>query len=324
MNPKNKVEVLKNLTPEMLEVLRIQDERSKDAFNTVGVSLEDIRDNYTKEREYWNEGGPVMVKTTDVGVTVDSKNIPTRIHCPNNKPVNECIFYIHGGGMVVGNLDTHGRIMRLLASYSDSAVIGIDYSLSPEARHPQALLECVEVVRYYRAHAAEYGIDPGKIGFAGDSGGANMSFFTMLYLRDHEEDTSYIKALLLYYGSYGMKDGRSFRLYGGAWDGLTEEDLEYYFSMYVKSPEQSKDPYCNAYENDLTHRIPPCFILACEYDPLIDDSVALYTILRDKGLPAVYTEYKGTIHAFLHYSRVMEDADRALREGAEFFKEPKV
>lgn len=321
MNNNNKIDVLSRLTGEMKEVLRLQEEMSKDAFSTTGLTTEEIRDNYTKEREYWNREGPVMKRTQDVYVPYGGYEIKTRIHCPNDKPENPCIFYIHGGGMVVGNIDTHNRIMRLLAHYSDAVVVGIDYSLSPEAKYPTALMECVEVTRHYRTYAAEYGIDPGNIGFAGDSGGANLSFFTSLWLRDHEEDTAYIRALLLYYGMYGMTDSRSMRLYGGPWDGLTEEDLNYYGAMYLSKQEDAKDRYYNAYENDLTYRIPPCFILAAEYDPLLDDSLALYDILKEKGTHCVYREYKGVLHAFLHYSRVMKAADDALREGGEFFKD---
>jgi len=320
MNNKNKVDVLSRLTDEMKEVLRIQNEMAKDAFNTAGLSTEAIRENYVKEREYWNQEGPLMDRTQDVTVHFGDHRVKTRIHCPNKKSVNPCIFYIHGGGMVVGNLETHNRIMRLLAQYSDSMVVGIDYSLSPEAKFPTAVMECVEVSRFYREGASEYGIDPSNVCFAGDSGGANLSFSTMLWLRDHEEDTSYIRALLLYYGLYGMVDSRSMRLYGGAWDGLAEEDLRYYADMYLSKPEDAKDPYYNAYENDLTYRIPPCFIIAGEYDPLADDSLALYTSLTEHGVPCVYREYQGVLHGFLHYSRVMKAADDALREGGEFFK----
>ena len=76
MNPKNKVEVVKYLTAEMQEVLRIQDEMSKDAFNTVGLSLQKIRDNYTKERQYWNQGGAEMKKSVDFDVPMDGKSVP--------------------------------------------------------------------------------------------------------------------------------------------------------------------------------------------------------------------------------------------------------
>ena len=320
MNNKNKVNVPPLLTEEMKNVLKIQEEMAKEAFDTTGLTTEEIRENYTKERAYWNQGGPVMEKMVDALVSVGSYQIKTRLHYPNGKKLSPAIFYIHGGGMVVGNLETHDRIMRLLASYSDAVVIGIDYSLSPEAKFPTAIHECAAVIKHFRSSAKEYGIDPDFIGLAGDSGGATLSFFTTIWLRDNENDISYIRGLLLYYGMYGMTDSRSMRLYGGPWDGLTEEDLKYYSDMYLEKPEDAKSPYHNAYENDLTYGIPPCFFLTAQYDPLTDDSIALYNILEQHGTHCVYREYKGIIHAFLHYSRVMKASAEALREGGDFFK----
>ena len=320
MNNDNKVEVLKHLSPEMLEVLRYQDEHSKDAFNTVGLSYPEIRANYVAERRFWNEGGPVMHSTRDVMVDVGGYEILTRIHDPNGRERSPVIFFIHGGGFTVGSVDTHDRMMRVLASHSGCAVIGIDYSLSPEAKFPKPIHECVAVTGYYRANAAQYGLDPDRIGYAGDSGGAHLSMAAALWQRDHLEDTSHIKGLLLYYGMYGMGDSKSMRLYGGPWDGLTEEDLQFYNAMYLEKPEDAKSPYYCFYNNDLTTRMPACFIASCEFDPLVDDSETLYTILNEKGVPCAYKMYPGTIHAFLHYSRMMKAAEEALTEGAAYFK----
>ena len=321
-NYKNKLDTIKRLSLEMAEVLRIQEEMSKDAFNTVGLSYDEVRENYIKERVYWNEGGPIMTKTLDVNVTCkDGHVVKTRIHYPNNKEVNPILYYIHGGGMVVGNNDTHSRIMRLLAEKTNCAVIGIDYSLAPEAIYPIAVLESAEVCTYYSENCDKYGLDSTKIGFAGDSGGANLSLGTTLYLRDNGFDISVIKGLLLYYGGYGLTDSISMRQYGGVWDGLTEEDLNFYRKMYLGNTNMEEAPYYNCYLRDLTNNIPPCFIVGCELDPLVDDSKLLYNILKENGIKTEYVEYKGAIHAFLHYSRVMKDANDALERGAQFYRE---
>lgn len=320
MNNNNKVEVLAHLSAEMLEVLRWQDENNKDAFNTVGLTYPEIRANYVAERRFWNEGGPVMHKTEDVMVDVGGYEVLTRIHRPNEQTHSPVLFFIHGGGFTVGSVETHDRMMRILAHYADCTVIGIDYSLSPEAKFPKALMECAAVTEHYRANAAQYGIDPDRIGFAGDSGGAHLSMAVNLWLRDHSEDTSYIKGLLLYYGMFGMGDSKSMRLYGGAWDGLTEEDLQFYNAMYLEKPEDAKSPYYCFYNNDLITRMPACFIASCEFDPLVDDAECLHDILSGHGVPSQYKMYPGTIHAFLHYSKMMKAAEEALSDGATYFK----
>lgn len=320
MHPNNKLDVLSKLTPKMAEVLRMQDEMNKDAFATEGLTYPEIRENYIKERKYWNQGGPQMKKTLDVRIPTTYGDVPVRLHYPNEDANSPCIFFIHGGGMVVGNNDTHDRIMRILSESSNSIVAGIDYSLSPEAKFPQAIEECVQVVQNIRKNASEYEIDKNNIGFAGDSGGANLSMGTYLYLRDHEENTEYVKALLLYYGMFGLMESGSMKLFGGPWDGLTEEDLKFYGDMYLSSEEDRKNPYYNNYEADLTNRMPASYIVAAELDPLVDDSKTLYTILKENDIPCKYIEYKGLIHAFLHYSKVLDEAHDTLKEGGEYFK----
>lgn len=321
-NSINKLDTIKRLSLQMAEVLRLQDEISKDAFNTVGLGYEEVRENYIKERHFWNEGGPKMKREEDLAVTCRyGHNVMTRIHCPNDKDVNDVIFYIHGGGMVVGNNDTHSRIMRILAENTDAVVIGIDYSLAPEAVYPKAIHEVADVCTYYCENAQKYGINPKKIGFAGDSGGANLSMGATLYLRDNGFDLGNIKSLLLYYGAYGLTDSISMRQYGGIWDGLTEEDLKFYRATYLGESNIEEAPYYNCYLNDLTKNVPPCFIVGCELDPLVDDSKLLYTILKENNIDTEYIEYKGSIHAFLHYSKVMDDAVDALLQGARFFKD---
>lgn len=320
MNINNKIEVLSKLTPQMEEVLRIQDEMSKDAFATEGLTYPEIRENYIKERKFWNEGGPQMEKSIDIAVPTPHGEVSVRLHYPNKNAITPCIFYIHGGGMVVGNNDTHDRIMRILAEAGDCIVAGIDYSLSPEAKYPQALEECAAVIQYLRNEADKYGIDKDNLGIAGDSGGANLSLGTFLYLRDHEKNTEYIKALLLYYGMFGLLKSGSMKLLGGPWDGLTEADLEFYTNMYLSKSEDKKSPYYNHYESDLTYRMPACYIVAAELDPLLDDSKTLYAVLKDKGFPCLYREYKGLIHAFLHYSKILSEAKETLQEGGQYFR----
>ncbi len=319
MNNSNKIDVLSLISEEQAAVLKWQDEHNKDAFNTVNVDLKDVRANYEAERVYWNEGGPVMAKTVMAQVPFEDYSLRCRLHYPVLTPKNAFIIFLHGGGNVVGSIDTHDRMMRILAEESGCVVIGVDMSLAPEKQFPTGILETIAAVDFFRERAGEYDIDADRMGFAGDSGGAMLSMGTFLWLRDHREDTSYIRAMLLYYGAYGLKDGKSFRLYGGIWDGLTEEDFDFYMDLYCK-PEDKKSPYFCYYNNDLYTRMVPCFFATAEFDPVIDDSECMYAILKGKGIPCEYKMYKGTIHAFLHYSKMMKAPIECLRDSANFFK----
>lgn len=317
MKTENKTDVIKHISPEMRQVLQFQYDNPSPTPD--GDDYPAQRRTYNEERRFWNEGGPTL-PTHNIAIPGPYGLVQTRIYsAAENTPAT--LFYLHGGGFILGNLDTHDRIMRLLAQYTQCTVVGIDYTLSPEARFPQAIEEAVAVCQFYARHAADYGLNMQRIGFAGDSAGAMLALATPLWLRDHAIHCGHVAGVLLYYGLYGLQDSRSRRLYGGTWDGLTRDDLKAYDQAYLRSKQDLESPYYCIFNNDLTQNMPPCFIASAEYDPLIDDSKTLYAVLQEHQQPSRYQMYSGTLHAFLHYSRMMPTADRALRDGAQFFCE---
>ncbi|MCL2782864.1 MAG: acetyl esterase [Propionibacteriaceae bacterium] len=312
----NKLPVHELMSQAMKDVVDKSNELSPDAYVT-DDGFEAMRAAYNLERRYWNEGGPTMRLTVDAAVTTPMGQVPVRFHIPWAQSPAPAIIYVHGGGFVLGNLDTHDRIMRTLAADTGATVIGVDYSLSPEAKFPVALYQCATVAHHLHDEGEKYGVDGTRLAFAGDSGGAMLSLATYLYLRD-TGDASYIDALLLYYGLFGLRDSPSRRLFGGPWDGLTEADLDYYMSCYLERPEDARSPYVDCLSADLDG-LPPCFVAAAELDPLRDDSEALATMLGKHGVAHQHIVYPGVLHGFLHNSRHLDTAVDALREGSAFF-----
>ncbi|EAO9820160.1 acetyl esterase [Salmonella enterica] len=315
MKPENKIPVLTRLSDEMKAVVNFQQPGLPPSPADGDIEIQ--RQYYLLERRFWNADAPPMPART-CAVPMPYGDVTTRIYSP--QPTSQAtLYYLHGGGFILGNLDTHDRIMRLLARYTGCTVIGIDYSLSPQARYPQAIEETVAVCRYFSQHANEYSLNVEKIGFAGDSAGAMLSLASALWLRDKQISCGNVIAILLWYGLYGLQDSVSRRLFGGAWDGLTREDLEMYEKAYLRNEEDRESPWYCLFNNDLTRNVPPCFIASAEFDPLIDDSRLLYQTLQAHRQPCEYKMYPGTLHAFLHYSRMMKSANDALQDGARFF-----
>jgi acetyl esterase len=318
-------DVLARVTNEMRAVLAKQAELAGDAFAT-DVTVEEMRRRYALERSFWNEGGPVMARTVDDVVPGPSGDIRIRLHHPvgsGDQPGTDhppALVYVHGGGFVVGNLDTHDRIMRTLAERTGAVVVGVDYSLSPEAKFPLAVQECAAVVEHLARHGEALGLDPHHLSMAGDSGGANLCLATALYLRDGVPAGPRLESLILYYGMFGLRDSVSQRLFGGEWDGMSRADLDHYLACYTNGPQDLESPYLDCLGADLSHGVPPCYIAASALDPLRDDSLALAALLEAAGVPYRLRTFDGVLHGFLHHSRLLPEALEALADGADFHR----
>ena len=197
----------------------------------------------------------------------------------------------------------------------------VEGPIGPEAKFPIPLYESAAVTRYFHEHGEEFGILPDKMAIGGDSGGGNLALAVNLYLRDVFGGNDYIAALLLYYGSYGMMDSASYRLYGTELDGMRKADMAYYISCYL-DPEahDEENPYFVTLNNDLTHGIPATYLCCGDLDPLLDDSRALEHILRVHGVRTQFDIVPGALHAFMHYGRMMDEAVQCLKRSGEFYK----
>jgi acetyl esterase len=130
------------------------------------------------------EGGPRLAESTDRWVAARGRRIFCRVHRPRTDRTLPVLVYFHGGGWVWASVDTHDRLVREYAAGAEVAAVNVDYTLSPEARFPQAVEECAAVVRHLAAHGAEWGLDGSRILLGGDSAGGNLSLATALLLRD--------------------------------------------------------------------------------------------------------------------------------------------
>lgn len=315
MNPHNKPPVLEQISAEMRKIISYQQDNLPPIPDDDDLAAQ--RRYYQIERQFWNADAPDM-PVTECIVPTSYGQVGARLYYPQSAN-RATLFYLHGGGFILGDLNTHDRIMRLLARYTGCTVIGIDYTLSPEARFPQAIEETVAACEYFHTHASQYRLTMDKIGFAGDSAGAMLALATALWLRDHDLQYGQVAGVLLWYGLYGLQDSPSRRLLGGSWDGLTRQDLERYELSYLRNTQDRESPYYCLFNNCLTDNVPPCFIASAEFDPLLDDSRLLHLTLQAHQQPCHYASYPGTLHAFLHYSRMMKIADDALRDGAHYF-----
>jgi acetyl esterase/lipase len=224
------------------------------------------------------------------------------------------IVFLHGGGWVFGNLQTHRGAMARLADACGCTVIGIDYGLAPEAPFPSGLNDCVWAWRWLRSQAND---DLAPWFIAGDSAGANLALSTMIELRDAGEALP--DAGLLFYGVYSADHGTpSHRRCGDGSFGLSSAKMAWYRAHYLAGGRgHPDDPRVSPLHADVKG-LPPLLVTGAELDPLFDDSTALAAKLATADARFEFRRYVGMNHGFMQMGSELPEARQAFRDAAVF------
>jgi len=264
-------------------------------------------------RAPWRAGGPRMWRTVDTTIA----GLRSRIHIPVEPAALGAMLYLHGGGWTMFSIDTHDRLMREYAQRSGAIVVGIDYSLSPEAKFPTALNEVVAAIEWLRGEGAAYGIDPLRLAIGGDSAGANLAVAAALRLRERGEAGP--RAMLLNYGAFSPEPTASFERYGGPRYMLTVEEMKYFWSNYTSDPTELSNPLVAPYRADL-RGLPPAFLCIAGCDILSDGNRAMAACFAAARVPCEVRLYAGATHSFLEAVSIAPLAERAIAEAADWLR----
>ena len=243
--------------------------------------------------------------------------VPVRIHRPVADPSLPVLIYAHGGGWMLFSLDTHDRLMREYASRARVTVVGVDYSLAPEAKFPRPVEELVSVVRWLRSEGASAGLFPSRIAIGGDSAGGNLAVATNLALIGAGEQP--LAAQLLNYGAFDPDPRPSHGRFDGPDYNLTSHEMMDFWVNYLP-PEAASDPLARPLLADLTG-LPPTFLCIAECDILSDENWEMAEALMNAGVPVTARSYAGAAHSFLEAVSISPLADRALAEASEWLSE---
>ncbi|WP_395672412.1 alpha/beta hydrolase [Inquilinus sp.] len=256
-----------------------------------------------------NEHAPAVARVEDRTLPGAAGPIAARLYHPGtggtNGGLSPAIVYIHGGGWVLCDLDSHDGICRELALRSGLKVVSLDYRLAPEHPFPAPLEDCVAAVRWLAAHGRDWGIDPDRLVIAGDSAGANLSLATLLALRDAGERP--LRGAALVYGVFAPDhETPSHLAYGG--DSryfLSTAEMEWFWTHYVPAGTDRRTPLAAPLYADPAG-LPPLYLTAAEFDCLRSDTEQLAYRLALAGQPHEYRLWRGMIHACLHMTGTVE------------------
>ncbi len=227
------------------------------------------------------------------------------LKAPDTLPI---IYYIHGGGWVMGNEKTHARLTRELALKTNAAVVFPIYENSPEAQYPQTTTDLFTVLQYIAEHAASYGLDVEHLAVAGDSVGGNMAL-VMAMMAKENKGPKIIFQLLLYPVAGANFETDSYKTFAnGPW--LTKKAMQWFWKQYAPNEnnwqENSASPI-NASPDELS-ALPPALVITDENDVLRDEGEALAQKLNNAGTSTASVRINGTIHDFLMLNALADSA----------------
>ena len=241
-----------------------------------------------------------------------ASDIRLRLYWPSAAAPLPAIVYYHGGGHVIGSLDTHDLVARNLSAGVGALVASVDYRMGPEHKFPAAVEDSFSALQWVHANAQEIGADPGRIGVHGDSAGANLAAVVALLARAAGGPRLRLQSLVYPVADLDLA-GSSYEKYAQGYGLLTREAMVWFRNHYLRSPRDAEDWRASPIKAASFAGVAPAIVITAECDVLHDDGERYAAALRAAGVPVEYKEYPGMIHGFFGMMPAVDDAMNAQR-----------
>lgn len=247
--------------------------------------------------------------------------IPVRIYTPaSHSGLLPVLVYFHGGGWVLGTLDTHDNVCRQLANQTPCVVVAVDYRLAPEHKFPAAVEDADAAVVWVAEHADEIGADATRVAVGGDSAGGNLAAVVAQIARDRGSPPVAFQLLI-----YPVTDhyAAGMASYEENADGyyLTRDSMIWFIDHYLRDSEDKGDPRFAPLRQPDLRGLPPALVMTAEYDPLRDEGERYVERLRAAEVPTRLIRYDGMIHGFFRLPAAMSRANQAIADAAASLRE---
>jgi acetyl esterase len=239
-------------------------------------------------------------------------DIPLRVYTPEGRGPLPILIFFHGGGWVIGNLETHDAVCRLLTNRAGCLVASVDYRLAPEHPFPAAAEDAYAATRWVARSAATIGGDPARVAVGGDSAGGNLAAVVSLMARDRG-GPSLVHQLLVYPVTDAPGETGSYRDNSEGYF-LTAAAMRWFWNHYTGGAENPLDAYACPLRATNLRGLPPALVITAEFDPLRDEGEAYAARLRAAGVPVRMTRYPGMIHGFFGMGSLLDQGKAAIAE----------
>ncbi len=258
---------------------------------------------------------PAVGATDDILIPSDGQPLPGRLYRPVEARTDGLVIFLHGGGFVMGSVETHDHVCRDLCRRAGVAVLSIDYRLAPEARFPAAVHDSLNAVRWAASQASRLRADPDKFIIAGDSAGGNLAAVTALRLRDEGGPGLRGQVLIYPVTDYHTPPTESYTAFATGFL-LTRAAMIRFWRDYLGDEREASNPHAAPLRAADLRKLPPALVMTAEFDPLRDEGEAFARRLGAAGVAVTLKRYAGLIHGFIRMGAVSSRADAALDDAA--------
>ena len=296
------------LHPGARALLRLIEEKAIPPIDS--LSPRDARIAYRERRFVTQPAPPDVAEVRDLR----AGDIPLRLYRPLGSQPGEALpvlVYYHGGGWVVGDLDTHDTLCRQLANGSGCAIVAVDYRMGPEHRFPAAVDDALAAAQWVHDHARVHSLDACRMAVGGDSAGGTLAAVVAIMARDAARLP--LRFQLLIYPATDMRRlARSHDLFAERYL-LTRDAITYFHDHYFGDTSQDLDWRASPLLHPDLSRLPPALVLTAGYDPLRDEGLHYAQALTEAGSPATLVCFERQIHGFITMGKVIDEADAAVQ-----------
>lgn len=300
------------LHPQTQALLRLIEEKAFPPTHT--LSPADARSFYLQRKTFTQPAPSEVAAVRELEARGPDGPIPLRYYRPQGSAAGDVLpvlVYYHGGGWVIGDLETHDVLCRELCNQSGCAVVAVHYRLAPESRFPAAFDDALGATRWVRAQAAALKLDPQRIAVGGDSAGGNLAAAVALAARE-AGDLPLAFQLLIYPATDQRRQWPSHTANGQGYL-LTRESMDYYHDHYLVDDRHDLDWRASPLLHADHARLPPALVLIAGYDPLRDEGLQYAHKLSAAGSRATLVNFERQVHGFITMGKVLDEANVAVQ-----------
>ncbi len=302
------------LDPDSAAVFKAFQEANRPAYEL--VSPAEAREFYLQARFVSNPEPPELKSVEPLAIPSPAGSIPARVYTPTKlRKANDlapCLVFFHGGGWVIGNLDTHDVVCRKLADEGQLIVISVDYRLAPEHKFPAAVDDAVAATQWIAGNAKRLGIDASRLMVGGDSAGGNLAAVVAISARDGGGPA--IAGQVLIYPAVDFAMTHPSHREPETSILLTHSVIKWFRDHYLNGAADAQDWRASPARIRTLAGLPPAYVLTAGADPLRDEGDEYAQQLKQAGVAVTYRTFPGQFHGFFTMGRLLQQANVAASE----------